>query len=29
MKLLPIISPAFKVHPEVLKEKGLESIIDA
>jgi len=25
MKLLPIISPAFKIYPEVLKEKGLES----
>jgi hypothetical protein len=27
MKLLPIISPAFKIYPEVLKEKGLEATI--
>ncbi len=27
MKLLPIISPAFKIYPEVLKQKGLEAII--
>jgi len=29
MKLLPIISPAFKIYPEVLKEKGLETLITA
>ena len=29
MKLLPIISPAFKIYPEVLKEKGLETIISS
>jgi len=28
LKLLPIIKPAFKIYPEILKEKGLESIID-
>jgi hypothetical protein len=27
MKLLPIISPAFKIYPQVLKEKGLEATI--
>jgi len=29
MKLLPIISPAYKIYPEVLKSKGLESLIEA
>jgi len=28
LKLLPVIKPAFKIYPEILKEKGLESIID-
>jgi putative sterol carrier protein len=28
LKLLPVIKPAFKIYPEVIKEKGLESIID-
>ena len=28
LKLLPVIKPAFKIYPEVLKERGLESIID-
>ena len=27
MKLLPIISPAFKIYPEVLKAKGFQSNI--
>ena len=28
LKMLPVIKPAFKIYPEILKEKGLESIID-
>ena len=28
LKLLPVIKPAFKIYPEVLKEKSLESIVD-
>ncbi|MBK5093423.1 MAG: hypothetical protein JJE48_07910 [Actinobacteria bacterium] len=28
LKLLPVIKPAFKIYPEVLSEKGLESIVD-
>lgn len=28
LKLLPVIKPAFKIYPEILKEKGLESIIE-
>ncbi len=28
LKLLPVIKPAFKIYPELLKERGLESIID-
>jgi len=28
MKLLPIISPAYKLYPEVLKKKGLDSLIE-
>lgn len=28
LKLLPVIKPAFKIYPEILKSKGLESIID-
>ncbi|MFH1149356.1 MAG: SCP2 sterol-binding domain-containing protein [Actinomycetota bacterium] len=28
LKLLPVIKPAFKIYPEILTEKGLESIID-
>jgi len=28
LKLLPVIKPAFKIYPEILKEKGLESLID-
>lgn len=28
LKLLPVIKPAFNIYPEILKEKGLESIID-
>lgn len=28
LKLLPVIKPAFKIYPEILKEKGYESIID-
>ena len=28
LKLMPVIKPVFKIYPEVLKEKGLESIID-
>jgi hypothetical protein len=29
MKLLPIISPAFKIYPEVLKAKGFQSNIQS
>jgi hypothetical protein len=29
MKLLPAITPAYKRYPEILREKGLESLIDA
>ena len=29
LKLLPVIKPAFKIYPEILKEKGLESIVEA
>lgn len=28
LKLLPVIKPAFKIYPEILKSKGLESIAD-
>jgi putative sterol carrier protein len=28
LKLLPVIKPAFKIYPDILKEKGLESIVD-
>ncbi len=28
LKLLPVIKPAFKIYPEVLKEKGLGDIAD-
>lgn len=28
LKLLPVIKPAFKIYPEILKEKGLGSIVD-
>jgi len=28
LKMLPVIKPAFKIYPEILTEKGLESIID-
>jgi len=28
LKMLPVIKPAFKIYPEILKDKGLESIID-
>jgi hypothetical protein len=28
LKMLPVIKPAFKMYPEILTEKGLESIID-
>ena len=26
MKLLPVITPAYKIYPQVLKEKGLEQL---
>lgn len=29
MKLLPIITPAYKLYPQILKEKGLENLIEA
>jgi hypothetical protein len=29
MKLLPAITPAYKQYPEILRSKGLESLIDA
>jgi hypothetical protein len=29
MKLLPAITPAYKQYPEILRAKGLESLIDA
>ncbi len=28
LKLLPVIKPAFKIYPEILKKKGLESTIE-
>lgn len=28
LKLLPVIKPAFKIYPEILKEKGLGSIAE-
>jgi alkyl sulfatase BDS1-like metallo-beta-lactamase superfamily hydrolase len=28
LKLLPVIKPAFKIYPEVLREKSLESLVD-
>lgn len=28
LKLLPVIKPAFKIYPEILKAKGLESTIE-
>jgi len=28
LKLLPVIRPAFKIYPEILREKGLGDIID-
>ena len=28
LKMLPVIKPAFKIYPEILKEKGLGSIVD-
>ena len=28
LKLLPVIKPAFKIYPEICKEKGLESIVN-
>jgi hypothetical protein len=28
LKLLPVIKPAFKIYPEVLKSMGLESIAE-
>ncbi|MDD5749149.1 MAG: SCP2 sterol-binding domain-containing protein [Actinomycetota bacterium] len=27
LKLLPVIKPAFKIYPQILKEKGLERMI--
>ena len=29
MKLLPAITPAYKQYPEILRAKGLESLINA
>ncbi len=29
MKLLPVITPAYKQYPEILRAKGLESLINA
>jgi hypothetical protein len=29
MKLLPAITPAYKKYPEILREKGLENLINA
>ena len=28
LKMLPVIKPAFKIYPELLKERGLESILN-
>lgn len=28
LKLLPVIKPAFKIYPDVLKSKGLDSIVE-
>lgn len=28
LKLLPVIKPAFKIYPEILKSKGLGSIVE-
>lgn len=29
LKLLPVIKPAFKIYPEILREKGLGDLVDA
>jgi hypothetical protein len=28
LKMLPVIKPAFNIYPEILKEKGFESLIN-
>jgi alkyl sulfatase BDS1-like metallo-beta-lactamase superfamily hydrolase len=28
LKMLPVIKPAFKIYPEIIKEKGMESILN-
>ncbi len=28
LKMLPVIKPAYSIYPEILKEKGLESIVN-
>ncbi len=29
LKMLPVIKPAFNIYPEILREKGMESILNA